>query len=256
MKISRVIVLFLFCFQCVAVIADPVIEPISTLPNQSNTQVVQTFENQERIKNDAVMWGLTVSQYVHYERLMKNTPSGHWYKNLDPAEVLALNASSQNRMMRYAKIQARLMHQRVTRELTFNLLYTRAYQELYPNEKPIMPRSSSMSQILQSGDHIWLFVGINTPLGKLIYQHIIKIIKSVPNTTVDIYFVGKHLSQGSVQEWAVNSGIAPAMINNEVTLNYGNTRFQAIANGKNLSLPFVGIVHKQHFQAIGLSSLL
>ncbi len=119
------------------------------------------------------MWGLTTEEFKHYLWLMQNTPSGHWYKNLDPTEVLALNAKDPREMMKHTKEQARNMHVRVTRELAFNKLYTKAYKTLYPNERPVMTSvaKNSQSTALQPGDRVWLFVGIHTPLGGFAYQH-------------------------------------------------------------------------------------
>ncbi len=231
---------------------------VVTLVQQPVPQIQKTIVEQTTIQQEEKLWGLSTEQYTKYVWLMKNTPSGHWYKNLDPAEVLALNSNNKDDMLQYAKIEAEVMHQRVTQELAFDLIYTKAYQEVYPNEKPIMPPSVQPlpGQLLQSGDHVWLFIGINTPLGKFVYQHLIKVVEAVPNTALDIYFVGNHLSQATIQAWAVASGIPLDSVNKQVTLNFGNARFASIENGKNIALPFVGIVHDQHFQPIMLSSVL
>ncbi|MCW5588117.1 MAG: TIGR03759 family integrating conjugative element protein [Legionellales bacterium] len=225
---------------------------------QTQDQIVQSLPIQDSLKDQAKMWGLTTEAFKHYLWLMKNTPSGYWYKDLDPTEVLALNAKDPNDMMQYAKIQAHNMHARVTRELAFNSIYSKAYKKLYPNEKPIMtPGSMNLqSSALQAGDRVWLFVGIHTPLGRFAYQHLIKTIQATPDTVLDIYFVGKHVNQKSIETWAANIGIPPDIVNKQVTLNYGNSRFESISKGKKGNLPFVGVVHNSHFQPITLSSVL
>ncbi len=231
-----------------------------TQPNQTQTQVVQSINAQLNQQDQAKQWGLSNEDYQHYLWLMKNTPSGKWYAQLDPAEVLALNADSQNDMMKYAQAQARNMHIRVTRELAFNRLYGEAYKQLYPNEKPIQSSSPSVSAgtgfALQSGDRIWFFTDTNTPLSSFVYQHLMKEVQKTPNTTLDIYFVGKQVNQQSIQQWAAAANIPRTMINQQVTLNYGNDRFQSITQGKGVNLPYVGVLHNQNFQPITLSSVL
>jgi len=249
---------FLFWFlnlTAVPVFADT---PQMVDPQQTQTQIVQTLTSQQySLKDRAKMWGLSTEDYKHYLNLMKNTPSGHWYKRLDPAEVLALNAKDPSQMMVYAKVQARNMHARVTRELAFDKIYSEAYKQLYPNEKPILsPDQSAQGAALQSGDRVWLFVGVNTPLGSFAYQHLLKEVQATSGAVLDIYFVGNNVTQQSIQQWAMSMAIPRNIVNKQVTLNYGNDRFESLTKGKKVSLPFVGVVHDSHFQPITLSSVL
>ena len=249
---------FLFLFLGFTVIPafSDTIQPIN--PQQTENKITETVTDQEEgLKDQASMWGLSTDNFQHYLWLMKNTPSGHWYKNLDPPEVLALNTKNSDQMMQYAKIQVQNMHMRVTRELTFDEVYSAAYKQLYPNEKAIMSANQSdQDTVLKSGDRVWLFVGINTPLGSFAYQHLLKIVQATPNTVLDIYFVGKDVTQENIQHWALSMTIAPNLINKQITLNFGNNRFDSITKGKKINLPFVGIVHDNHFQPITLSSVL
>jgi integrating conjugative element protein (TIGR03759 family) len=236
---------------------------LADTPQVVNTQQIQnhivlSLKSQTNLKNHAKIWGLSTKSFKRYLWLMKNTPSGQWYKTLDPAEVLALNAKDPNEMMRYAKIQARNMHVRVIRELAFNRIYSKAYQKLYPNEKPIISSNSLAGQKadLHEDDRVWLFVGVNTPLGRFVYHHLIKMVQAVPKTVLDIYFVGKNVSRKSIQQWAIGVGISRNLINKQVTLNYGENRFKSLTKGKKVNLPFVGILHNSHFQPVSLSSVL
>ncbi len=226
-----------------------------TAPTGTQDQITQTHKSQTTTANS---WGLTLTQYQRYLQLMKNTPSQKWYKDLDPAEVLALNAKNPAEMMQYAQIQARNMHARVTRELAFNTLYAKAYQTLYPNQKPIMSEQvrSLQNQAIQSGDRVWLFVGANTPLGQFAYQHLLKIIETTPNTVLDIYFVGKDVTPQTIKAWAENVNLPHDQINKTITLNIGNSRFSSVTKGKNVNLPYIGILHDNRFQPISLSSVL
>ena len=111
-----------FLFWIVSFTAIPALADTPQLvqAEQTQHQIVQTLATQYSLKDRAKMWGLTAEEFKRYLWLMENTPSGHWYKDLDPVEVLALNAKDSNDMMQYAKIQAHNMHARVTRELALN----------------------------------------------------------------------------------------------------------------------------------------
>jgi len=229
--------------------------PVIVNPLQTQAQITAR-ESKTTLKNRAKTWGLAPKDFQEYQSLMKNTPSGHWYKTLDPAEVLALSAKSPEEMMKYAKIQARMMHERVTRELLFDQMYTKAYQSLYPNEKPIRSKEATLKTSLKNGDHIWLFVGLHTILGRFVCQNILQTLQKKPNLVLDIYFVGSHVSDEAIQAWAEFAGIPPTLINRQVTLNKGAKRFKAVSQGKPVTLPYVGLLHNNHFQPISLSSVL
>lgn len=100
--------------------------------------IIPNHITHNNVQQTAKSWGLASKDFKHYLWLMQHTASGHWYQSLDPAEVLGINAKNKQQMLHYAKIQARNMHVRVNRELMFDRLYSAAYRDLYPNEKPIM----------------------------------------------------------------------------------------------------------------------
>ena len=248
----------LFCLVSLYVLPAFADQPSITNLEQTQTTILQPVTAALNLQDQASAWGLKSEDYHHYLWLMNNTPSSHWYKQLDPAEVLALNAKDPTEMMQYAKIQAKNMHVRITRELAFDKIYRQAYLELYPHEKAIQS-SRGYTNVggltLQAGDRIWLFTGTDTPLGTFVYQHLIALIQQTPHTTLDIYFVGKNINAQAIQQWAIGVGITPAMVNNQVTLNDGNDRFASMTQN-NINLPYVGILHNQHFQPITLSSVL
>ena len=243
-----------------SVLADtPVVTGIQSTQDQT-TQSIQS--SQSSIGSSDIQlaseWGLTLKQYQRYTWLMTNTPSGHWYKDLDPAEVLALNAESHDDMMTYAKVQAKNAHDRVSRELAFDRMYTLAYRQEYPDEKAIQsPMAMNEGHsALQAGDRIWLFLSPDTPLGPFVYEHLMTVIEATPNTALDLYFVGDHVTAKSIQSWAKTNGVSEDLINKELTLNYGNDRFNKATQDKNPSLPFIGRLRDGHFQSITLSSVL
>lgn len=232
-------------------------EPISSTQT-TNTTITQS-QDKASITNTAHAWGLQIQDYQHYQSLMQNTPSGHWYKDLDPAEVLALNSATPNEMMKYAKIQAQNIHVRVTRELAFNNLYRKAYKELYPHETPIASNigTQNLSTMnVQDGDRVWLFTGLRTPLGSFAYERLISLVQKTPHAVLDIYFVGNDVDEKTIQTWALRAGIDPALVNKRVTLNYGTDRFNDLKKSNDAHLPYVGIVHNNKFQPITLNSII
>lgn len=234
--------------------------PVFAAPTEiTQPQVTQNILSQPRgLAQEASSWGITTPEYQHYLWLMQNTPNGHWYQSLDPTEVLALNATTQEDRIKYTKIQAKAMHQRVSRELDFNKLYSKVYSELYPSQKPISShvKNNLHDTALHPGDRIWLFTGVNTPLGSFVYQHLVKTILSHPQIQFDIYFVGSHLTSDEIQQWAIDNHLPHNKINTQISLNFGNQRFKTITQSKSTTLPLVGVVHQQHFQPITLSSVI
>ena len=90
------------------------------------------------IAQDANLWGLSSSEYQKYlNEMNQEGPSSYWWKNVDPPQVLGMNAKTEEERIKYVKIFAALDHDRVTRELAFEKDYQKVRKEMYPNEKPI-----------------------------------------------------------------------------------------------------------------------
>lgn len=237
-----------------ALATSPLVMPVQLTHPHAVDATIQSTD----LKDRANAWHLTATEFKRYVWLITHTPSGQWYRHLDPAEVLALNSKDPQDMLHYAKIQARNMHLRVTRELAFDKLYAKAYHLLYPHEKAIQTpiQSKGLNAVLRTGDHVWLFVGLHTPLGAFVYHHLIALIEPTAHTVLDIYFVGRNVSTHGIQAWALANHLPRHYVNHRVTLNYSNGRFNAIKKNKPVTLPLVGIVHRGRFQPITLSSVL
>src|SRR5207247_9437631 len=110
------------------------------------------------------------------------------------------------------KINAQNMYKRFTRELVFDQVYLKAYKQLYPTERAIMTQGQS-GDTLQSGDRVWLFVKMNTPLGSFAYQHLLKVVQATQNTVLDIYFIGKNVTKANIQQWAMNMDVPEKLVN-------------------------------------------
>jgi len=97
----------------------------------SKTEFEDLHKDQQRTV--ATRWGLTSQEYATYLSEMHNTPSGLWYKDLDPAEVLLMNAKNDQERDHYADIVVKLAHDRGERELAAERAYHAAWRRLYPN---------------------------------------------------------------------------------------------------------------------------
>ena len=80
----------------------------------------------------ATVWQLTEEEYQHYESLMQGM-SGRWYVDLNPPEVLGINALDEQTLDHFAQIVARQRYERISRELKFQQAVNKAWRALYPN---------------------------------------------------------------------------------------------------------------------------
>jgi len=94
------------------------------------------------IAQDAKLWGLTSDDYQKYLREMSEGPNGYWWKNIDPPQVLGMNATTPEEQMKYAKIDVQLDQERASKELSFQHAYSKAFNELYPGALMIQENQS------------------------------------------------------------------------------------------------------------------
>jgi|HubBroStandDraft_4_1064222.scaffolds.fasta_scaffold443111_2 hypothetical protein len=83
-------------------------------------------------------WGLTEVEWIQYVTLMKGY-SGHYYQKLSPTEVLGINAETDEDMRHFAEIAAKQEHDKLERELKFNVAFHEAATRLYSGEQIIKP---------------------------------------------------------------------------------------------------------------------
>ncbi|MCB1733709.1 MAG: TIGR03759 family integrating conjugative element protein [Gammaproteobacteria bacterium] len=99
--------------------ATPAIE--GTTPIDTRTVDVQV---------QAEQWNLTSEDWVRYEEIMAG-PRGTWSPGLDPVTALGIHARDDAERTRYAKILARIEHQRLEQELAFERAYGDAFSAMY-----------------------------------------------------------------------------------------------------------------------------
>lgn len=104
--------------------------PISTVAQNSVISTTHT----ELAKD----WGLSEFEWNRYVVLMSG-PSGHYYAKLSPPEVLGVNADTLEDLRHFADISAKFEHDKLERELRFNVAFREAATKLYSSEKLIKP---------------------------------------------------------------------------------------------------------------------
>ncbi len=151
----------------------------------------------------AQVWGVTDKEYAHYLWLMQNTPSGRWYKNLDPDEVLMLNANNDQERMKYALIVVKETHDRGEHELAAQKAYDQAWQTLYPNQPRIMiPGQTPQSfKELKAGDTLLFFTKINDDSSNATLQQLFDLIVHHSDVRLQIFIVGDPGSK-AIETWA------------------------------------------------------
>jgi len=107
-----------------------------------NTQTQNTISQNSTISTShigtAKDWYLTDVEWEHYMQLMQG-PSGHYYKQLSPPEVLGINSENSDQLNHYAELAAKLEHDKLERELRFNTAFHEAATRLYTAEPIIKP---------------------------------------------------------------------------------------------------------------------
>ena len=208
--------------------------------NISNTAFSNLPErSQDRI---AKIWGITPTGYQQYLYLMHNTPSGKWYKNLNPAEVLLINAKSEGQRMRYAKIVVQNTYNRVQGELEAQRAYNKAWHELYPNLHRInLPHDQSLNASLppelEEGDSIYFFTSISNDDGNSVLQHLINVIRSHREVQLHIYITGDP-SDSAIEKWAQAQKLPKNLYaNHMITMKKDDGYFERLTHG-NGSVPF------------------
>jgi integrating conjugative element protein (TIGR03759 family) len=108
----------------------------------ANTQTKNTISQNTMVSvthiGTAKDWNLTETEWIQYINLMQG-PSGHYYKNLSPPEILGINSDSTEELQHYAEVAAKLEHDKLERELKFNAAFHEAASRLYTTEPIIKP---------------------------------------------------------------------------------------------------------------------
>ncbi len=105
---------------------------------KTQNTVTQNTEINKPPAGIAKDWDLNETEWNQYLNLMHG-PSGHYYANLSPPEILGIKAETNEELRHYAEIAAKLEHDKLERELRFNTAFHEAAARLYSAEPLIKP---------------------------------------------------------------------------------------------------------------------
>jgi len=230
----------------------------SSTSNSNTTNNEASVLTKDQIETIAKHWNLSSEDYERYLELMKTTPSGKWYVQSDPSEVLAINARNDAEREKYAEIIAKTTHDRLESELAMQHAFNTAWQKLYPNLKPIeMPmQSQAKTQVsLQVGDQLLLFTGINDSSSTTIIDRLISLIQNHSGTKLAIFITGNDISDKAIRDWAQSNHIPISLVQQgTIILDHDKGRFTQITKGKG-TLPTVILNHKGNFNTVSINQL-
>lgn len=205
-----------------------------------NTELVKKSDEEsritqeERIKEKASYWGLTVTEWQKYEKIINEGGRRYWSPNLDPLTTLGVESETQEEREHYAKLLAKKEFERTTKELEFQRIYNRMFKQLYTNVLPVEldDNPNFVAPLNYEGDRMILFIDINdnvrseTLLGKALKT----------NKEMDIYLLNTKHDDLVVQKWASNHLSIDKVKSGEITLNHNSGQWEQI--GKN-TLPIL-----------------
>lgn len=187
------------------------------LPLSASSQQTR-IEEQAIVHTQAQQWGLTDSEWQHYQQLRQGE-RGIWSPGLDPLTTLGVEANNDAERQRYAELLARKEHQRVEKELAFQRAYDQAWKRLYPTLTPI--RSVVQPRLA-------LFVSEKCPACETLAQKLIN-----DDRPLDIWLVNSRNDDASLQRWAQRQHIDMRKVDRgQITLNHDNGHWQRLGGGK------------------------
>ncbi|MBZ7652965.1 TIGR03759 family integrating conjugative element protein [Klebsiella grimontii] len=186
--------------------------PLFASPQQTR------IEEQAITHTQAQQWGLTDSEWQHYQQLRQGE-RGIWSPGLDPLTTLGVEADSDAKRQRYAELLARKEHQRVEKELAFQRAYNQAWKLLYPTLTPIR-------SVIQP--RLALFVSEKCPTCETLAQKLIN-----DDRPLDIWLVSNSNDDARLKRWAQRQHIDMHKVERgQITLNHDNGRWQHLGGGK------------------------
>ncbi len=255
----------MFVVNSLVATAAPGLEQLNTNVRQSKSQTLQyTKEQYTKLdssaqKDIASIWGLSTDEYLRYLRLMHNSSSGKWYQELNPGEVLGINAQDAQERMHFAKVVVRNAHKRVGKELEFQHAYDAAQKLLYPNEQPIMlpnMQKQNAAATLQAGDILLLFTNVHNSYTPHLIHRLSNILVAHAAVKLNIYITGKNISDSAIRNWAINNHVSAKMVGkNIITLNHDRGRLKKLMHGAKRQLPLVVLDRNGEFKPIQISSI-
>ena len=125
-------------FLCLMIITNSAI----AADDVANTKTQNTVSENTMINSThlgtAKDWNLAELEWNQYLIIMQG-PSGYYYKQLSPPEVLGIHAQTDDELRHYAEVATKLEHDKLEREIRFNAAFHDAAERLYSSEPIVKP---------------------------------------------------------------------------------------------------------------------
>ena len=195
------------------------------------------------ITHIAKMWGLTKEEYLQYQKQIQNTPSAKWWQQLDPPQVLGMNATTKIERMHYAKIDVALDQIKVAKELAFQRAYAKAFSQRYPHAKLIDLDNDKQNIDIKAHDSFLVFFNIHNIQGALLTNKLLKLVSGKLDIQINIYFTGK-ASFYEIEAWARGNELPHSKLESlHISLNHNQNnhvnKLKQIMGKTNLVLPII-----------------
>jgi integrating conjugative element protein (TIGR03759 family) len=204
-------------------------------------------------------WNLSVSEWQEYLKLMQG-PSGHYYQNMTPTQVLGINADNDRDLKHFAELSAQQEHEKVEKELKFDHAFHEATNRLFVNEpiirdfdytpfSPAVSKAPEAKTNLTRGDHIALFVDLNGKTSPDILSKLISQVKNTQDAVLDIYCVN-YTDDESLRNWAKSNSIpVELVVSDKVTINKSKRNMEL------RRLPYALLAHGDDSRIINLDAV-
>jgi integrating conjugative element protein (TIGR03759 family) len=254
---NHILILFSILLTSSAFAADNVVntETQNTMTHNTTSQNTESITVAVGAAKD---WNLTDAEWSKYRMLMQGA-SGYYFSHYTPPEVLGLNSENEIDLKHFAEIAVRLEHDKNENELRLNKAFNEAANRIYANEPiiksfdmtpytPIPKDYMNNGKLLQSGDHLVLFVDIKEPTSSNKLAELINQVQSNKDVVLDIYCLNA-VDEESIQTWA-NMNVVPVTLvsTNRITLNNDRGKFKNIATTS--TLPYVMRVRDGKSQSV------
>ena len=198
----------------VLAVAGPAQAEIGTPIEQVETQTTVT-------RDQASVWGLTVSEWRQYQQIMADQ-RGIWSPGLDPLTALGVSADTAAERDRYAELYVRTEFERTRKELAFQLAVDRAWARIYPDVQPLRPRSA-VANAGEPATRYALIVTLDCLECDGVIAHRLAGMLGEASEGVDLHVVGTGGDDEVLKHWlSTRPDIIAALQEGRATVNHGD----------------------------------
>lgn len=223
---------------------------VAHTPTQTTTMQANPLKDNHAVNLAMVAknFGLTKKEYQQYLFDIRYTPDRYFYdvKQTYPLWVLAAHETKNPALFsHYVRASVKIAYLETERMEAVNVAFSKTAHQLYPNQYPVMTAQMQAS-LLQAGDKLRLFCKLGSTTCENMLPILTKRMQSVPDTELDLFLVGQHVSSQAIEAFAKQNDISHALVSSgRITLNFGNRAFaleEAAAGQSSLPLPYLTVV--------------